>query len=69
MADTILTITNPEFAAITFNAVLLLGMGLAMAFAKQLESLRSRLLGKNRPIMFHHSAAFRLSAFSFRGHS
>lgn len=69
MAETILAVSNPEFVAITLNAVLLLGTGLAMIFAKRLECLVSSLAQKNRPDMYRHVNASSFSAFSLRGHS
>jgi hypothetical protein len=69
MTDITLTMSDLEFVTITFNAVLLLGTGLAMVFAKRLECLVSSLVQKNRPGMYRHVNASSFSAFSVRGHS
>ena len=43
MADTIRAATDPECAAFIMNALLLLGMGLALVFARQVNEYGTRL--------------------------
>lgn len=69
MTDTILAISYFELVTLIFNAVLFLGMGLAMVFAKQLAHLGARLLDKATPFLFRRSAASSFPTFSLRGHS
>ena len=51
MAETLLTMCNLECAALTFNAVLLLVLGLAMLFAKHLKSFGTNFVRKTNPVM------------------
>lgn len=69
MENTIAAITDVEFVSFTFNAVLLLGTGLAIFFTKKIETAGPRLLAKSKRRMSHHRNASTLSAFTSRAHS
>ena len=69
MTDITLTTTDLELVTITINAALLLGMGLAMIFAKRLENFGAKLLEIRMPSLFCQADASSFSAFSLRGNS
>ena len=69
MENTIAAITDVEFVSFTFNAVLLLGMGLAILFAKKLETLRPKLLAKSRLIVSRRGYASIFFTFTSHVHS
>lgn len=51
MTDITLATTDLELITITINAVSLLGLGLAMIYAKQLEKRGARLSDKRSPAL------------------
>jgi hypothetical protein len=69
MTDITPTATDLEIVTIIINAALLLGMGLAMIFAKRLENFGAKLLEMKTPSLFRHADTSGFSAFSLRGNS
>ena len=69
MTNITLTATDLDLARITINAVLLLGLGLAIVFAKRFEKFGSRLLKMRLPFRVQQADTSGFSLFSLRGNS
>ena len=52
MSDALLSTHNLELTAIIFNAVLLVAMGFAMIFAKQIDRFRIKMANRLGSILF-----------------
>ena len=52
MADPILTMSDLEFAAITFNAVLLLSMAFAIFFSEKINDLVAKFIDGSKGFLF-----------------
>jgi hypothetical protein len=64
MENTIATISDVEFVSFAFNGMFVLIMGLAMIFAKRLETLRPKLLAKSSLITSRCRKASILSEYT-----